>query len=69
MIQLQTQFSFNQRLGLDKSYLVRKMKSQLVRSPGQLYCEILTFRLHLEPLSKSLQRVVVVVVVVVEAGA
>ncbi len=35
------------------------MKSQLVRSLGQFYCEILMFRLHLEPLSKSLQRVVV----------
>ncbi len=38
---------------------VYQMKSQVVPSPGKLYCEILTFRLHLEPLSKSLQRVVV----------
>ncbi len=40
-----------------QTHRITKVKSQLVRSPGKLYCEILTFRLHLEPLSKSLQRV------------
>ncbi len=48
-------------LGMPIYAIMYLMKSQLVRSPGQLYCEILTFRLHLEPLSKSLQRVVVAV--------
>ncbi len=38
---------------------VFQMKSQRLRSPGKLFCEILTFQLRLQPLSESSQNVVV----------